>query len=61
MQSVYIAWGNQGEDFTVHATFDGALAECKRNAASYGLDPDEVTGEAGDLDGFDVEERELKP
>jgi hypothetical protein len=56
MKTVYVAWGFQGEFFSVHATHASALEFIKKEYSDNGGDPDEVTGEEGILDGFFVEE-----
>lgn len=57
--TVYVAWGFQGDSFTIHDTWEHALQNLKSLAVEYGEDPDLVTGESGVLDGFYVEEFDL--
>lgn len=57
---VYLAYGFQGENFTVHTTRDGALAKVRALAEQQGVpDLDLIDGEYDELDGYTVEEQEL--
>lgn len=61
---VFISWDFQGEDFTVHASYEGALDKARHNATRSGLPDDQVAlidGEYDELDGFTVERFNLLP
>lgn len=53
---IYVAYGWQGEFFTLHRSKEGAVQALRAEWARFGEDPDEVGDGDNDLDGFYVEQ-----